>query len=82
MRRLAAVLGELHRILLVAGCFLRPAERHKGFENGRPHLNCEAVLIAYVIETGGGKATNGRSAIRASVPRDLHEKHAASLWRG
>jgi fructose-1,6-bisphosphatase I len=73
MRWLAAAVGELHRILLVGGCFLYPADRRRGFENGRLRLIYEAVPIAFLIEQASGKATNGRSAILDLVPRNLHE---------
>ncbi|MEZ5869539.1 MAG: class 1 fructose-bisphosphatase [Defluviimonas denitrificans] len=59
MRWLAAAVGELHRILLLGGLFMYPADRRKGYENGRLRLIYEAVPIAFLIEQAGGRATDG-----------------------
>lgn len=73
MRWLAAAVGELHRILLLGGCFLYPADRRKGYENGRLRLLYEAVPIAFLVEQAGGKATDGRTPILDLHPRDPHD---------
>ena len=73
MRWLAAAVGELHRILLLGGVFLYPADRRKGYEQGRLRTIYEAVPIAFLIEQAGGKATDGLSPILDRLPQDLHE---------
>lgn len=73
MRWLAAAVGELHRILLLGGCFIYPADRRKGYENGRLRLAYEAAPIAFLVEQAGGKATDGRTPILDLQPQGLHD---------
>ena len=73
MRWLAAAVGELHRILLLGGCFLYPADRRKGYENGRLRTVYEAVPIAFLIEQAGGAATDGQGPILDRQPASPHE---------
>ena len=73
MRWLAAAVGELHRILLLGGCFLYPADRRKGYDTGRLRTIYEAVPIAFLIEAAGGRATDGTSPILDRIPGALHE---------
>ncbi|PRD40300.1 UNVERIFIED_CONTAM: fbp [Trichonephila clavipes] len=76
MRWLAAAVGELHRILLQGGVFLYPADRRKGYENGRLRLVYEAAPIAFLMEKAGGKATDGAMPILDRQPQSLHENTA------
>ncbi len=73
MRWLAAAVGELHRILLQGGAFLYPADRRKGYSQGRLRLIYEAGPIAFLIEQAGGKASDGRGPILDVVPESLHQ---------
>ncbi len=73
MRWLAAAVGELHRILLLGGCFMYPADRRPGHERGRLRLIYEACPIAFLIEQAGGAATDGRGPILDRMPVALHE---------
>ncbi|WP_425072051.1 class 1 fructose-bisphosphatase [Sagittula sp. S175] len=76
MRWLAAAVGELHRIILTGGAFLYPADRRKGYENGRLRLAYEAVPMAFLMEAAGGKATDGTRRILDLIPSDPHENVA------
>ncbi|MGL5010501.1 MAG: class 1 fructose-bisphosphatase [Paracoccaceae bacterium] len=73
MRWLAAAVGELHRILILGGCFLYPSDHRKGYENGRLRTLYEACPIAYLIEHAGGAATDGLSPILDRQPVSHHE---------
>ncbi|MDR0808818.1 MAG: class 1 fructose-bisphosphatase [Gemmobacter sp.] len=73
MRWLGAAVGDLHRILLQGGVFLYPADRRKGYENGRLRLIYEAVPMAFLIEQAGGRATDGTAPILDRLPRQPHE---------
>ena len=73
MRWLAAAVGELHRILLLGGCFLYPADRRKGYERGRLRTLYEACPIAFLIEQAGGAATDGLTPVLDRLPVTLHE---------
>ncbi|TYC61911.1 class 1 fructose-bisphosphatase [Rhodobacterales bacterium] len=73
MRWLASAVGEFHRILLQGGLFFYPGDNRPGFEKGRLRLIYEAVPIAFLIEQGGGKATDGLTPILDLLPESLHE---------
>ena len=73
MRWLAAAVGELHRILLLGGCFLYPADSRKGYEQGRLRTLYEAAPIAFLIEQAGGAATDGLTPILDRLPQNHHE---------
>ena len=73
MRWLAAAVGELHRILLQGGAFLYPADRRKGYHQGRLRLIYEAAPIAFLIEQAGGKASDGQRPILDLLPESLHQ---------
>lgn len=73
MRWLAAAVGELHRILLLGGMFMYPADRRSGYENGRLRLIYEAGPIAFLIEQAGGKATDGLTPILDVKPTSHHQ---------
>ena len=73
MRWLAAAVGELHRILLLGGMFMYPADRRAGYESGRLRLIYEAVPIAFLMEQAGGKATDGKTPILDMKPEALHQ---------
>jgi fructose-1,6-bisphosphatase I len=73
MRWIAAAVGDLHRILLQGGIFLYPADRRKGYENGRLRLLYEAFPIAFLIEQAGGAATDGANRILDRTPESLHQ---------
>ncbi|WP_240722441.1 class 1 fructose-bisphosphatase [Poseidonocella sp. HB161398] len=79
MRWLAAAVGELHRILLQGGAFLYPADRRKGYENGRLRLCYEAIPVALLLEQAGGRATDGSRDILDLVPSD-HHQHTALVF--
>lgn len=73
MRWLAAAVGELHRILLLGGCFIYPADRREGYGNGRLRTIYEAAPIAFLVEQAGGAATDGAVPILDRRPLSLHE---------
>ncbi|EPX87773.1 D-fructose 1,6-bisphosphatase [Rubellimicrobium thermophilum DSM 16684] len=73
MRWLAAAVGELHRILLLGGCFIYPADRREGYQNGRLRTIYEACPIAFLIEQAGGAATDGLATILDRLPATHHE---------
>ena len=73
MRWLGAAVGDLHRILLQGGVFLYPADRRKGYEQGRLRTLYEAFPMAFLIEQAGGLATDGQNPILDRVPTAPHE---------
>ena len=74
MRWNASLVSETFRILKRGGVFLYPADRRKGYEQGRLRLLYEAAPIAFIVEQAGGRATTGSSAILDAVPTGLHQR--------
>jgi fructose-1,6-bisphosphatase I len=74
MRWLACMAGEAHRILLRGGVYLYPADRRKGYENGRLRLLYEAFPISFLVEQAGGAANDGLQRILAKRVEALHQR--------
>lgn len=74
MRWIASLVAETHRILARGGIFLYPADRRKGYEQGRLRLVYECGPIAHLIEGAGGRASDGIDPILDRVPRSLHQR--------
>ncbi len=74
MRWIASVVAEAYRILARGGVYLYPADRRKGYEQGRLRLVYEANPLAYVIELAGGAATDGVHRILDLRPQSLHQR--------
>lgn len=74
-RYIGSLVADFHRNLLGGGIFLYPNEPDTpGKENGKLRLIFEAAPLAYVIETAGGRASNGRRNILDVVPDDVHQR--------
>ena len=74
MRWIASLVAETHRILTRGGIFLYPADRRKGYGNGRLRLVYECGPIAHLVEGAGGRATDGINPILDKLPAGLHER--------
>ena len=74
MRWLACMAGEAHRILLRGGVYLYPADRRKGYENGRLRLLYEAFPISFLVEQAGGSAIDGMDRILDKRVETLHQR--------
>ena len=74
MRWIASLVADCHRILVRGGSFLYPADKRRGYQDGRLRLMYEANPIAMVIEQAGGLATTGRQRILDIQPKALHQR--------
>lgn len=63
MRWIGSLVAEAFRILTRGGVFLYPADKRKGYENGRLRLLYGAQPMAFVMEQAGGSAINGHMRI-------------------
>lgn len=72
MRWIASLVAETHRIMTRGGVFLYPSDARKGYERGRLRLLYECAPIAYLMEQGGGAATDGTDAILSQTITSLH----------
>ncbi|PLX35786.1 MAG: class 1 fructose-bisphosphatase [Hyphomicrobiales bacterium] len=74
MRWVASLVAEVYRIMVRGGIFLYPRDRRKGYEDGRLRLVYECNPIAFVVEHGGGHATDGEHRILEMKPTELHQR--------
>jgi len=71
-RYIGSMVSDVHRNLIRGGIFLYPGTKEK--PNGKLRLLYECNPLAYMIEIGGGKATDGTRRILDKVPTELHER--------
>lgn len=74
MRWIASLVADCYRILIRGGVFLYPADKRKGYGQGRLRLVYEANPIAFLVEQAGGRATDGTTPILDLVPGALHQR--------
>lgn len=74
MRWVGSLVSDALRLFRRGGIFLYPANRRKGYENGRLRLVYEANPMALLVEKAGGKASNGYGDILDCVPENLHQR--------
>lgn len=79
MRWLAAMVGDVHRILTRGGVFLYPWDAREPERPGKLRLLYEGAPMALLIERAGGLATDGTQAILDIVPNTLHQRVAVVL---
>jgi fructose-1,6-bisphosphatase I len=76
MRWVAAMVAEVHRILMRGGIFMYPMDekmRAKGL-TGKLRLMYEANPMSYIIEQAGGMSSTGRERIMDIQPDGLHQR--------
>ena len=74
MRWIGSLVAEAFRILTKGGVFLYPADKRKGYGEGRLRLLYEAAPMAFIMEQAGGKASNGFGRILDLAPLGLHQR--------
>ncbi|MES1918718.1 Fructose-1,6-bisphosphatase, partial [Bonamia ostreae] len=65
-RYIGSMVADVHRTLLHGGIFMYPPNNK--FPNGKMKLTTEANTIAFLIESAGGKATDGEKSISLLQP--------------
>jgi fructose-1,6-bisphosphatase I len=71
-RYIGSMVSDVHRNLIKGGIFMYPGTIEK--PNGKLRLLYECNPFAYVVESAGGKATDGVDRILDKVPTQLHER--------
>ncbi|MCI0448381.1 MAG: class 1 fructose-bisphosphatase [Chlorobi bacterium] len=71
-RYVGSLVADFHRNLLYGGIFMYP--RDKKNTRGKLRLLYEANPLAYIVEQGGGRASDGKERILDIPPLDLHQK--------
>lgn len=73
MRWIAAMVGDVHRILVRGGVFSYPFDT-KSNKAGKLRLMYEANPMSFVIEQAGGASTDGTQRILDIIPTDIHQR--------
>jgi fructose-1,6-bisphosphatase I len=76
MRWVAAMVAEVHRILMRGGIFMYPMDekmRAKGLP-GKLRLMYEANPMSFIVEQAGGMSSTGRERIMDIQPNGLHQR--------
>jgi fructose-1,6-bisphosphatase len=73
MRWFAAMVAEVHRILIRGGVFSYPRDNQSN-KNGRLRLMYEVNPMALLIEQAGGAASTGRGRVLDEQPKSLHQR--------
>lgn len=80
MRWVAAMVADVHRILMRGGVFLYPWDRREPEKPGKLRLMYEGNPMAFLVEQAGGKATlDGLTPILDIVPDRLHQRIPVAL---
>lgn len=74
MRWVAAMVGDVHRILCRGGLFSYPWDSREPEKAGKLRLMYEANPMALLIEQAGGSAYTDKSPILDIQPEDIHQR--------
>ncbi len=74
MRWAAAMVANVHRILMRGGVLMYPQDTRDAEGSGRIALLHKANPMAMVVEQAGGSASTGYQRISSIVPGELHQK--------
>lgn len=75
MRWVAAMVADVHRILMRGGVFLYPWDKREPNKPGKLRLMYEGNPMSFLVEQAGGKSTtDGRQAIMDVIPTELHQR--------
>lgn len=73
-RYIGSMVADVHRNLIKGGIFMYPATTDK--PKGKLRLLYECNPFAFIVETAGGRATNGEMPILEIQPTELHQRSA------
>lgn len=80
MRWVAAMVADVHRILMRGGVFLYPWDKREPNKPGKLRLMYEGNPMAFLVEQAGGKATtDGVQPILDVQPTQLHQRIPVAL---
>lgn len=79
MRWVAAMVAEVHRILMRGGIFMYPADKRDPAKPGKLRLMYEANPMSFLVEQAGGAATDGHQRILDIKPEKVHQRVAVFL---
>ena len=74
MRWVAAMIADVHRILIRGGVFMYPFDSKIAGKAGKLRLMYEANPMSFVIEQAGGASTDAVARIMDIVPSEIHQR--------
>jgi fructose-1,6-bisphosphatase I len=74
LRYIGSMVADVHRTILYGGIFMYP--KSKTYPNGKLGLLYEVNPLSFVVETAGGKASNGCQSPLNIEPTDIHQTSA------
>ncbi len=79
MRWIAAMVGDVHRILCRGGIFMYPTDTKDPQKPYKLRLMYEANPMSFLVEQAGGLSTTGYARIMEIEPTDIHQRVAVIL---
>ncbi|MFQ3209385.1 MAG: fructose-1,6-bisphosphatase I [Colwellia sp.] len=74
MRWIAAMVGDIHRVLCRGGIFTYPADSRKPEQPYKLRLMYEANPMAFLLEQAGGLAMTSQGRIMDIAPESIHQR--------
>ncbi len=74
MRWVAAMVGDVHRILIRGGVFLYPLDNKDANKPAKLRLMYEANPLGWIIEQAGGACSTGTAPILSIQPSSIHQR--------
>lgn len=74
MRWVAAMVGDIHRILSRGGIFAYPWDSRDPKKAGKLRLLYEANPMSFLMEQAGGMASTGQQRIMEIMPEEIHQR--------
>ncbi|MCE9679350.1 class 1 fructose-bisphosphatase [Shewanella sp. AS1] len=79
MRWIAAMVGDVHRVLCRGGLFTYPTDNKNPEKPYKLRLMYEANPMSFLVEQAGGKASTGYETIMDIQPSEIHQRVAVIL---
>ncbi|GGW64803.1 class 1 fructose-bisphosphatase [Alishewanella tabrizica] len=79
MRWIAAMVGDVHRVLCRGGIFAYPRDMKDPTKPDKLRLMYEANPMSFLVEQAGGASSTGYERIMDIVPTDIHQRVAVIL---
>jgi fructose-1,6-bisphosphatase I len=74
MRWVAAMVGDIHRVLCRGGIFMYPFDKRNPKMPSKLRLLYEANPMAFLMEQAGGVASTGHGRIMDVMPEEIHQR--------
>jgi fructose-1,6-bisphosphatase I len=72
LRYIGSLVSDFHRTLLKGGIFMYPGDQKN--PQGKLRYAFEAAPLAFIVESAGGKATDGQTRILDIQPSEIHQR--------